>query len=179
MKKEDIEFLKGLQNELLSQDNEYNENPVIWSVMETTDKVVPNGYGDYSIAVIDGERYTKDELIKWIDVLINEIDDEVLKNDVLVEWDKTNKNDMDSIIDFGNFNFFNYDAEIFDCIKVDKISEIANAFITKRECIDYIDEFGYKHKNPKAYSTYCNRNYELGKLLDIIKKIDFNDINID
>lgn len=41
----------------------------------------------------------------------------------------------------------------------------------------YIENFGYNHNDPKTYCMHAFRNFELEKLINIIKKINIDDLS--
>ena len=109
--KEDYEFLKDLQHELLTQENDGNADPVFWGVMEKKEVSVPDGCGDCSKIVYD----------------------------------------------------------------VDELCRFTGAFITKRACKEYVEKYAYNHSQPRTYAMTAYRNFELERLLNILKTIDLKD----
>ena len=71
---EDYEFLKDLQNELKTQENDGNADPVFWGVEETVEEC-RGGDGEYG-----GDPYITYDDGKWsLEESIEEVEDE-LKN---------------------------------------------------------------------------------------------------
>ena len=68
----------------------------------------------------------------------------------------------------------------WDCIygvvyveKVKRITPFTGAFLTKRACKNYIERYGYNHNDPHTYAMTAYRNFELVRLLNILKTIKF------
>ena len=178
MIKEDKEFLKELQNELNTQPNDGTANPVIWGVLESHIQPVPDGYGEFAMILDNCTSYTVEEFIEVVEDCINDSEDEEEIKEFLEEWKNIDKKDAVDIVDFYN-DLLGGQAEVFECIKRDEISHQATAFITKRACKEYIEKFGYNHNNPRTYAMCCYRNFELEKLLNIIRNLNIDDIKED
>ena len=54
---------------------------------------------------------------------------------------------------------------------VKRVTPFTGAFITKRACKNYIEKYGYNHNDPHTYAMTAYRNFELGRLLKILKTI--------
>ena len=92
-----------------------------------------------------------------------------------VKWKDVDKKSAEDICDFmrDELGWDNvYDVVYFE--KVRRVSENTGAFLTKRACQKYIDKFGYNHRDPKTYAMTAFRNFELERLLNILKNLKFN-----
>ncbi len=168
MEREDIEFLRELQNELRTQTNDGNANPTYWGVMETVKEFAPKDCGEPMIC--DGESVmTLEEAIQMVD------NSDELTEDEKEEWDNICKEDMDDVVDFLN-NFLGDDYEVVYVRQKEFISRETGAFLTKRACQQYIDRFGYNHTRPRTYAMTAYRNFELERLLKILTNMDIDDI---
>ena len=49
------------------------------------------------------------------------------------------------------------------------------AFLTKRACQEYISCYGYNHSRPHTYAMTAYRNYELARLLKILKTMEIRE----
>jgi len=173
LKKEDIEFLKELQHELNTQTNDGNADPVYWGIMEKREVLSMSGDIMYFHITGDDDEYTYDDFVQYITDKIIEADDKEL----LDEWNE---------LDHDNYYDVSYMAEILnidyykvECEETDYLSRETGCFLTKRAAQNYIDKCGYNHSKPRTYAMTAYRNYELERLLKILKETDFNDIKID
>ena len=165
---EDFMFLKDLQKELINQENDGNANPVYWGIMEDYEALCFEGEGEPRIPHDDG-AYTLEELVEAIN---DDIDSFTLAEKA--EWKAINKNDLDSVMDFVN-EYWNEDNIIGEPYWVEtkqQLSRYAGAFLTKRAAKSYIEKYGYNHDNPRTYAMTAYRNFELDRLIKILKTID-------
>ena len=168
---EDFDFLKELQNELLTQTNDGNADPVFWGVMETTLRGVPDGCGVPIIYMGDGETMDTAEAVALIEnEYIRNLDDANQQ-----EWLETDKNDMDDVVRFMNENLDWHDVRVVYQRREEFISRDTGAFLTKRACQKYIDHYGYNHERPRTYAMTAYRNFELERLLKILKTMEFKE----
>ena len=164
----DYEFLKELQHELNTQTNDGNADPVYWGVLEDYEALTFDGDGEVRIPYDDG-AYDLEGLVADIDA-----DSEDFGMSVKEEWNSLDKNDVDEVMGFvnKNWNESNIIGEPYWVEIKDQISRYAGAFITKRACQEYINRYGYNHSNPRTYAMTAYRNFELERLLKILKTID-------
>lgn len=167
--REDFEFLKELQHELLTQPNDGNADPVYWGVLEDYEALTFEGEGEARIPHDDG-AYDLEELVGKIND-----DSEYFSVSVKSEWNAVNKKDLDEVMDFikKNWNEGNIIGEPYWVEIKEKVSRDTGAFLTKRACQEYIKKYGYNHRNPRTYAMTAYRNYELERLLKILKTIKF------
>ena len=163
MKKEDIAFLSDLRHELLTQPNDGNADPVWWGVMETrTEAGYAEGYQDAY------ELYNEDTC-EALGRVNNESDMiQLIKEDnpALTDEDFEGLYDMNDIEDaFENYHL----------IGVKDVSHIDEGcvFITKKDCLDYIQRFGYNHSKPHSYAMTAYRCFTFEKLINLIKSTDW------
>lgn len=173
MKKEDIDFLKDLQNELNTQPSDGNANPKYWGIMERKLVPVPSGCGESYIVDNEGDKYTLDEFIECINEIIVDCDEEVKE-----EWKCVDKTWFDEVLTFAQeFIDSDYDEVNFDL--QDVLSHETGCFLTKRAAKEYIEKYSYNHSNPRTYAMTAYRNYEYGRLLKIISEMNIEDIKED
>lgn len=170
LSKEDYEFLKELRDELNTQNNDGNADPVFWGVMEDREVFVPEGYGEEKIAYDDG-LMTLEEAIANVNDCIDEYGVELKE-----EWAEVDKECAYDVCEFMEESL-GWDAihGVYDTVIEEKLSRYTGAFITKRACKEYIAKYGYNHNNPRTYAMTAFRNYELGRLLTILKNLKFED----
>ena len=162
---EDYGFLRELQHELNTQENDWNADPVYWGVLEDYEALTFEGQGEARIPYDDG-AYDLEELVAEIDA-----DKEFFSQSVLSEWQSVDKKDLDEVMDFvkDNWNIGNNIGEPYWVEIEDRICRYTGAFLTKRACQEYIRRYGYNHRNPRTYAMTAYRNFELEHLLRILK----------
>ena len=166
--KEDYEFLKDLQHELLTQANDCQADPIYWCVEEIRNK----GLNEMQI-LIDDSQFTLDEINERIEMWLDEEQNESARD----EYELVDQDDADQLAEFYN-RWMSYDHSTAYPIEVKEeyfISKETGAFLTKRACKEYIERFGYNHSNPHTYAMTAYRNFEYARLLKILKTISFND----
>jgi len=165
---EDYEFLKDLQHELNTQTNDGNADPVYWGVMESEMKGVPEGCGDPIIYMGDGGTMTTKEAVEYIENdYLSDLDDADKE-----EWADVDKTDMDDVVRFMNENLNWHDVRMEDQRLEERISRETGAFLTKRACKEYVERYGYNHSKPHTYAMTAYRNFELARLLKILKTME-------
>ena len=166
--KEDYEFLKELQNELNTQDTDGNAQPVFWSVLEDKEVFVPDYCGDYQKIIYDDGDWTLEEAVEEVNSNISDYDETIQK-----AWDEIDKTDIWCVYDFMTETMGIDNLSLYDVCKENYISRTTGAFLTKRACKNYIEKYAYNHNNPRTYAMTAYRNFELERLLKILKTIKF------
>jgi len=164
--KEDYEFLKDLQHELLTQADDGQADPIYWGVEEIRDK----GLNEMQI-FIDDSRFTLDEINERIETWLDEEQNDAARD----EYELTDQDDADQLAEFYN-RWMSYNHSTAYPVEVKEeyfISKDTGAFLTKRACKEYIERFGYNHSNPHTYAMTAYRNFEYARLLKILKTIKF------
>lgn len=165
---EDYEFLKELQHELNTQETDYQADPIYWSVMEKREVLVREGDGEPRIPFDDG-AYSLKELIK--DVIEENIED--YDQRIQDEWQyEIDKADAEEVARFAcdrlGFDTICWDS-IYYVTEEDHISTFSGAFLTKRACQQHIEGNKHHYDRPRTYANTAYRNYELERLLKILK----------
>lgn len=164
---QDYEFLKDLQNELNTQDNDGTADPLYWMVMDKREVVARDG--EQRIPSDDG-AYTLEELVQQIDEQIDEYDEQDKE-----EWTNSiDHNDAEDVAYFahdslgwGNI----YYNDIYYVQDEEYIPHFSGAFLTKRACKQHIETNMHHYTEPHTYAMCAYRNYELERLLKILKTI--------
>lgn len=164
---EDYEFLRDLQHELCNQTSDGNADPVYWGVMETKEVGVPDGCGDARIYLGDGDAENLEGAVAYIG--------EYMDDDNSDAWSDVDKTDMDDVVQFCNDVLQWRDVHVVYVDKKSEISRQTGAFLTKRACKEYIEHYGYNHTNPHTYAMTAFRNFELGRLLEILKTMEMKE----
>ena len=178
---EDYEFLKELQHELNTQTTDSNAQPVYWGVMETHEVAVPDGCGTTYIQHDDG-KWSLEEAVHEVEEYLASLtpEDKIfttngfdVERNLDDEWGAVDKENIVEVYDFMSIELKWDNISLFDFRKEDKLSTMTGAFLTKRACKQYIERYKYNHSNPHTYAMTAYRNFELGRLLDILKTMKF------
>lgn len=161
---EDYNFLLELQQELTTQDNDGNADPVYWGVMERKLEPVPDGCGDVYILMGDGVCMTLEDACQFVKENIDEYDD-----NLKILWEGTVKDVITDVFEFIHDDMGIKSAQIVNMEERSFLSQWTGAFITKRACRNYIRNFGYNHSKPHTYAMTAYRNFELQRLLNILR----------
>lgn len=170
--KEDYEFLKELQHELNTQETDGQADPVYWSVMEKREVLTRNYNGEPRVQYDDG-AYSLEELLDLVKENIDDYDQEIKD-----EWKEVDKEEISDVAHFvcermGYDNI--YCDDIYYVTEEDHISQFSGAFLTKRACKQHIETNKYHYDQPRTYANTAYRNYELERLLKILKTMEFDD----
>jgi hypothetical protein len=177
LSQEDYEFLKDLQHELLTQENDGNADPVFWGVEETVEECRGDSgdFGGDPYITYDDGAWDVVEAIETIEEEFKEWPDEY-NEDIRKEWESIDKTCAEDICEF-IINTLNWD-NVYGVVyseKVQRVTPFTGAFLTKRACKNYIEKYGYNHKDPHTYAMTAYRNFELAKLISILKELKFEE----
>ena len=163
---EDYEFLKELQHELNTQETDCQADPIYWSVMEKREVLTLSSDGEPRVPFDDG-AYTLEELIELVKENIEDYDQQIQD-----EWKEMDKEDIEEVACFAcdrlEFDNIYYD-NIYYVRDEDHISTFSGAFLTKRACQQHIEGNKHHYDRPRTYANTAYRNYELERLLKILK----------
>ena len=163
LSEQDYEFLKELQHELNTQTTDGNAQPVFWGGMETREEGVPDGCGEPRVYMGDGGTLSLNDAIEYTEEYITDENRE--------QWERLDKTSMDDFVGFCNEELRWNEVRIVDVDKKSRLSETTGAFLTKRACQQYIEKYGYNHSNPHTYAMTAYRNFELERLLTILRNL--------
>lgn len=167
MEKEDIEFLKQLQHEMLTQDTCGEAPPRFWSVM-TTKRIywVHDNIHGHEI-VIDGEESIGETIEEAISYMKEYFDESDLK---IEEWEKCS-----TIFDF--VDTLEKEGWIIDAVPYRDIDVIAENtfFLTLDECKKHIELNGYHYNNPYPYCMTAWRSPQVERLYKILENTNWDD----
>ena len=170
LSQDDAKFLRDLQNELLSQPNDGNADPVYWGVIETREEPAPEDCGEVRIYNCDGcgSVMTLDEVVRWVE-------DRLEDRDLIHIWNTLDLDDFDTVFEFIRDEMGIEEASVVCVEEHSRVSEDTGAFLTKRACQEYIRRYGYNHSKPHTYAMTAYRNYELSRLLKILKTMEIKE----
>ncbi len=166
---EDYEFLKDLQHELNTQENDGNADPVYWGVREYNYELTVEGNGEPRITYDDG-AYTLEEAVETVNENIGDYDEETQ-----TAWDGIDKNDADDVAYFMKETLEWDYSDVYWVEEKARVTTDTGAFLTKRACKEYIERYGYNHCRPHTYAMTAYRNFELGQLLKILKTMEIKE----
>lgn len=169
MNKEDIDFLKQLQKEMLTQDNCEQASPRFWSIM-TIKRIywVDDDVTGYEIFI---DEESAGESIKDVLSYIKEYHE-----DYCEEF-------PDKIIEFEKYKRLSKLTEVlkdegFDILRVPyrDIYVVAKntLFLTLEECKKHIERNGYHYKNPQPYCMTAWRSPQVERLFSILEHTDWS-----
>jgi len=186
MKKEDVEFLKSLQHEMLTQDNVGQANPRFWVVMQTVkdywvdDDV--DGICIYDIYasenVFEGEL---EDLVNWIKEEFDVVEKcEYDRGYLEIVCEDDNEYFTDNISEIKDF-LEEYASGQYSICNYRNRAEIAKdtMFLTLRECKEHIQRNGYHYKNPYPYAMTASRSPQVARLYEILEKTDWDKVTIE
>lgn len=161
LSKEDIKFIKELSNEMRSQDTRCTAQPYGLIILEEKTRVLPEGFGDEYIAVMDSEEYTLEDLKEWF-----ECDDKAIE--LLSEHDS-----LSSLQ--GSYAASELNICVYTISKEHEANENnANFFLTEKAYENHIKRNGHNLSKPQSYGIHLFRNEEMEKLYNIIHKLADN-----
>ena len=175
MEKEEREFLKELQREMLTQDHVCQANPRFWVVMET--KRVYGIDGDYADGCVivgeEGEECNSNlkDVAKWLnDTLDIDCEYTVCQS---IEIGEEELHDLDDVINYLENNT-GYDQ--FSIVHFKDEEQIAKntMFLTNRECKEHIKANYYHYsKDAHSYAMTAWRSPQEQKLYEILEETDW------
>lgn len=185
MNKEDIEFLKQLQHEMLTQDTVSQANPRFWVVMQTV------------------RDYWVDDDIDGICIMIKNAAENVFEGDldVLVNWIKENfDNVKECSYDYGWIDIICEDEKEYYTNDISEIREFLEEyspdtysvcyyrdreeiaqdtmFLTLRECNKHIENNKHHYTKPHSYAMTAWRSPQVARLYKILEQTNWDDTNI-
>ena len=167
---DDYKFLKDLQHELNTQTNDGNAEPVFWGVMETREDAAPCGCGETKIHLGDGVVVDLEGAVQHVREYLPDCQKKVGKF-----WEEeVDQDDIEEVADFIR-NMMNMQADLVDVEERSFLSRETGAFLTKRACKEYIRLCGYNHSKPHTYAMTAYRNYELARLLKILRTMEMKE----
>lgn len=173
---EDIQFLKDLQEELNTQENDYQASPIFWVVRQYEKRIIHEDFADgYVYFHNDGESIefeTIEELREFVKESYECYDN---LSDII---DLTeNEDDLYSIFETIT-SYFNENG-YFGFYPIEKIPVIQpnTMFLTKQEAKDHI-ESNYYHYNDTVhtYAMTAWRAPKVERLLDILHRFDWESL---
>jgi hypothetical protein len=181
MKKEDIEFLKDLQHEMLTQDTVCQASPRFWVVMQTVKDywVDDNINGMFIYSSNDGEGVFEGdlaELTEWIMELdgVEDCSFETFSIDFNYKNTKFSIYDVNDLQNFlDQYDDGNYQAGYYR--NRDEIVE-DTMFLTVRECKEHINANKHNYNETvRSYAMTAWRSPQVARLYKILENTNWED----
>lgn len=181
IKKEDIEFLKSLQEELLTQDKDYQASPRFWVVMQTVKDywveddiqgvcIYSSGAGE---EIFEGEF---EELPQWLNIL-DGVENCIYQNGYI---EFTINNEEETLFDTSDVSDFldKYEIDEYTVCNYRLRDEIVKdtMFLTKRECKEHIEANRHHYNNTAhPYAMTAWRSPQVKRLYEILENTNWED----
>lgn len=166
---EDVKFLKGLQDELNSQDTDGQAAPRFWVLREYVNEPTLDDYAD-DYVYIETNNYTE---FKTVEEFIEFVEEQEAFSETRLQDLKS----FNRLSDIYNYLYDNFINDGFKMLGVKKIAKIVpnTLFLTKREAEDFIKR--NRHNLSESVHTYAmtaldSPNFK--KLLEIISKTNLD-----
>jgi len=171
LKNDDFEFLKELQHELLTQEQDCQADPRYWGILEKGQEYgVMEDYADGAefYSYIAAANYTLDELKEHL--IEEELFDEEELNGVDIPEEMVGFLEEHNMEDEYSIKYFR---------NIERVSIQTSCFLTKRACKEHIRLNHYHYTKPQTYAMTAWRNPEFERLLNILKTIKFEEVICD
>lgn len=193
MVKEDIEFLKGLQHEMLTQDHVGQASPRFWVVMQTARKYGIEDIYDYDSSVIIGDEGEEcetdvDSMYTWLKDTLEidcELDFDENNNVYIKIYEYTDDNgdvyEEEHLYEAGEVTYYlewvrGYNN--FSICNYKDVEEIVpnTMFLTIRECEEHIQANSYHYNKPHSYAMTAWRSPQVERLYKILENTNWDDL---
>lgn len=167
--KEDIKFLKDLQNELKTQEIDGQAAPRYWSIMDYKWEVTAEGYED-RVSLFDADSCETIELDDYVNEILNgEREDEFDEGDI---QELKDEHELGSPSDVYNWIEMHDDDSRYYPVYEREVSVIApnTMFLTKAEAKRHL-ELNHYHYSPRAH-TYAMTAWRAPKMEHLIKLLE-------
>jgi hypothetical protein len=186
LNKEDIQFLKELQHEMITQDTVCQASPRFWVVMQTVrDYWVDDDIDgvciydtDAAESVFEGEL---EELPDWLKENFDVITSCKCDNGFLeITCDDENEYFITDISDIKDFLTI-YASEQYSVCYYRNREEIAQdtMFLTLRECKEHIEANKHHYTKPHSYAMTAWRSPQVARLFKILETANFDKLSSD
>lgn len=175
MNKEDRNFLKELQHEMLTQDTVGQADPRFWVIMQK-ERIygIEDGYGDSGCVVThESEEFADniEDCIEWICNNYDKDDFDAIEKELFEELLQCSS--LESFVDLGNELIG--DFQLVRYVEVDNIVP-DTLFLTYRECEEHIKRNYYHYKeNAHPYAMTAWRSPQVERLYKIIQNTNWED----
>lgn len=186
MNRDDINFLKELQNQMLTQDNFNQANPRFWVVRQKTRIYgLSDGFDiDGTKAILNGEKIAQDfkELCEYLiendDSIKVEFNEDIVEEYVVIEndGDKAHCSTMHDLVDY-MIDELGYDESLYLVNYRDEYFIAENTmFLTFEECKRHIKLNGYHYNEPHPYVMTAWRSPQVERLYKILENTNWDEL---
>lgn len=184
MKKEDREFLKELQHEMLTQDHVCQASPRFWVVMQTVkDYWVDDEIDGVAIYDTDAAETVFEGEIEDLPEWLKENFDVIVKCEcengyIEIVCEDENEYFTDDIADIKGF-LDEYDSGRYSICNYRNREEIVQdtMFLTLRECKEHIKSNSHHYnKTAHSYAMTAWRSPQVARLYEILEKTNWEEI---
>lgn len=177
MKQEDIDFLKELSHELNTQETDCQAEPRYWAIQEDQRERAADGEGNPIIIVNGCDEIDIETLIDDINDDISEMEKEAPATGEVVreQWGEIDRTSVEDVVEFAK-DVLQFDVYIVWTTIERRIAEYSNCFLTKRAAKKHLEQNGHHYHNGRTYAMTALRNYELERLLKILKETDWGTV---
>lgn len=164
LNKEDLEFLKNLQNELNTQEKDFHASPRFWVVAEHKKEFgIDSEYSDGQ-AIVDSDGNEWDDIDDFKDYLIDNYYFSLSEIEDIKSFDE-----ILSLIENDEFTLEYY--------RENKNAIVPSTmFLTKKSCQKHIELNHYHYTQPHTYAMTAWRSPEVKRLLKVLREIDFEEV---
>lgn len=179
MKKEQVEFLKELQKEMITQDKVGQASPRFWVVGDYEWRPVPTGTGEvYTIFSFEVNEYTslsyEDMANQLIEMLEQGYDDEQLEERLISELKQAIEGDLhmeatiQEALDELGFDYSVHEESLVH------FTQPNTMFLTKREAEEHIQRNKHHYsEDAHPYAMTALRSPQVEKLFEILETVNW------
>lgn len=173
MTREDLDFLKELQHEMQTQDNDGQAAPRFWGIRERKERITKDFYGDdmYIVDSTSGEpeKYELSDYVQMLGELIDE--EEEPAYEVIDGYAFLDTGDIDDVVNFAN-SMMGRKAMSSSFETYEELSDQTGCFLTKRAAEKHIELNKHHYQNPHTYAMTAWRNPEFERFIKIFENLD-------
>lgn len=179
MKKQDIDFLKDLQHEMLTQDTVCQAHPRFWVVRQKRRCYgIDDEFGyDGTEVVYDSETLAEDlkELYEYLEEYEEDLDIEYCEEHITINAEESECfHNIEDLVDYMREEL-NYDDGLYLVNYREEYVIVPDTmFLTKRECEEHIRKNHYHYNEPHSYAMTAWRSPQVEKLFDLIMNSNWN-----
>lgn len=186
MNREDMNFLKELQNQMLTQDNFNQANPRFW-VIRQKNRIygLRDGFDiDGVEAILNGEKIAQDfkELAEYLMETDDSVKVEFYKDEIeeyaIIENDGDKKH-CSTIYELAEYmtDELGYDEDLYLVNYRDEYFIAENTmFLTFEECKRHIERNGYHYNEPHPYAMTAWRSPQVERLYKILENTNWDEL---
>jgi hypothetical protein len=183
MNKDDVKFLKELQNEMLTQDTVCQANPRFWVVMQTVrDYWVEDSVDGVCIFDTDACENVFEGELEDLVIWLKENFDVIVKceyhfGDLEIVCEDDSEFYLTDISEIKDF-FDEYDYKRYSICNYRDREEIAQdtMFLTLRECREHIERNKHHYTKPHTYAMTAWRSPQVERLYNILENTNWDEL---